>query len=832
MPADADALVRQLQAIVDRLEIVLGELNEGIVWTDEIGRIQWCNDRFARLLDRTRAQLFDTLLLDVLPLENSDGSSEVERHPVKLALHTEMSATQIYRFRREKGEIVDLEIFWTGLPTLLDTQGALLVLRSRNKEISYCVPTRDALEGSTLYSILAEHSTDWICRQTLDGVLIYASPACQRLLGLNPEQAIGRSAFDLYHPDDAATIRQFYDRIARDPETPLTLSHRIRHDSEYYLWFETTFNAVRNPYGQVREVISVSRDVTDRLSYQKTLQRNEKRFRVLIENITDAILILDSRGLLRYVSPSAERLLGYASEAYVGQAPIQFVSEDDTNTVKRVFRRVLRRKGRCEYLVEFGVRHSDGRRLVFEATMTNLLDEPAIEGIVVNCHDITERKQAELQLRYDALHDALTGLPNRTLFMERLAQSIAQKKRHPDYNFAVLYLDLDRFKAVNDSLGHIAGDRLLVEVAKRLKSQIRYDDTVARLSGDEFAILLQDVTLEASAHQLADRLQRSLQDPLELNYQEVFVTASIGIVMASDLYHTPSDVLRDADTAMYRAKQLGKARQELFDTSMSQNNLKLLKLGVDLRHALDRRELELYYQPIVALESGQISGFEALLRWNHNELGCISPEEFIPIAEETGAIVPLGWWILDEACRQMQRWRKLFPEKSLVVCVNLSGRQFSQPSLVDRVAQTLAETKLEAKFLKLEITETTIVENAATVMETLQQFKHMGVQLSIDDFGTGYSSLSRLRSFPIDTLKIDKSFVRTMDVDRENLEITKSIVMLGQSLDISTIAEGVETPTHLAELRQLGCQYAQGYLFSRPVPAAKVNEIVASNPKW
>jgi len=344
--------------------------------------------------------------------------------------------------------------------------------------------------------------------------------------------------------------------------------------------------------------------------------------------------------------------------------------------------------------------------------------------------------------------------------------------------------------------------------------------------------LLQDVTLEASAHQLADRLQRSLQDPLELNYQEVFVTASIGIVMASDLYHTPSDVLRDADTAMYRAKQLGKARQELFDTSMSQNNLKLLKLGVDLRHALDRRELELYYQPIVALESGQISGFEALLRWNHNELGCISPEEFIPIAEETGAIVPLGWWILDEACRQMQRWRKLFPEKSLVVCVNLSGRQFSQPSLVDRVAQTLAETKLEAKFLKLEITETTIVENAATVMETLQQFKHMGVQLSIDDFGTGYSSLSRLRSFPIDTLKIDKSFVRTMDVDRENLEITKSIVMLGQSLDISTIAEGVETPTHLAELRQLGCQYAQGYLFSRPVPAAKVNEIVASNPKW
>ncbi|OAB61513.1 hypothetical protein AY599_05785 [Leptolyngbya valderiana BDU 20041] len=826
MPAKTNAIVRQLRAAVDRFENALGELTEAIAWTNDTGRVQWCNRGFAKLLGRSRSDLYQIDIVELFPVESDCDRNGSTPHPFHLALTSDSYTTQIYHSQNRDGRPRVLELFYNTVSVEPSEPHVLLVARERTE-------TPDRTDSSSLYQLLADHSTDWISRQTLDGIFLYTSPAGQRLLGYAPDRAIGRSAFELYHPKEIERLHQIYQEVIRRPETPISLAHRIRHKNEYYLWFETTFNAVRSPQGNVtREIVAVSRDVTDRLSYQTTLQRNEKRFRALIENVTDAIFILDAQGMLRYASPSAEKLLGYTSEKYLGQSPLQFLEKNEIPKVRRAFYKARRFPGQCEVLREFRIRHADGTSLVFEAAITNLLSEPALEGIVVNCHNITERKKAEVQLRYDALHDALTGLPNRTLFMERLSQAIAYKKRQPNYSFAVLYLDLDRFKSINDSLGHLAGDRLLVEVAKRLKSLVRQGDTVARLSGDEFAILLQDMSADANAQLLADRLQNSLQNPLELEYQEIFVTASIGIVLVDTLYQTPSDVLRDADTAMYRAKQLGKARQEIFDSTMSKNNLKQLRLGVDLRHALDRKELELFYQPIVSLMSGRISGFEVLLRWNHDEFGRVSPDEFIPIAEETGAIVPLGWWVLSQACHQMKRWRKQFTNRELTVCVNLSGRQFSQPSIVERVEQALKLTHLDPCFLKLEITETTIVENEATVLDTLQRLKKMGVQLSIDDFGTGYSSLSRLRSFPIDTLKIDKSFVQTMERDRGNLAITKSIVMLAETLNISTVAEGVEIPEHLNQLRQLGCEYAQGYLFSRPVNAEQASEVICENPTW
>lgn len=820
---DLQALSQQFQSFIKRLEIAWEESHEAIARIDRRGCLQWCNRQFSQRLNRSPATLKGIDLATVLNLEQGGKPVPLKRHPVRLALTSELSTGETYRWiSSHQSHLV--EIISMRLPSPLSS--AILIIRLRSSQ-------QTTQSRSNLYQFIAEHASDWISRQTTDGMVLYASPACQRLLDYAPETLIGRSAFELYHEDDRDRVQKTYQQLLHHPQQPVTLTCRLRHENLYYLWFEITLNAVRNQSnGNVCEIVAVARDITDRLSYQTTLQRNEKRFRALIENITDTITILDRQGNLRYASPSIEKLLGYPVEARLGQPTLPLVCEDNAPQVRRAFWRLLRRPDSYQYLSDFQVYHADGNLVAIEATMTNMLHDPAVEGIVINCHNITERKQVENQLRHDALHDALTGLPNRTLFMERLFQAIAQRKRHPDCGFAVLYLDLDRFKAINDSLGHLAGDRLLVEVARRLERQVRGDDTVARLSGDEFAILLPDITTDLEAHKLAARLQQCLQKPLQLDYQEVTVTASIGIVIASDRDLTPSDLLRDADSAMYRAKQLGKARQELFDSTMSQNALQLLKLSVDLRHALSQNALELYYQPIVTLQTGQIHGVEALLRWNHPELGFVSPSEFIPIAEDTGAIVPLGWWTLQQACQQLSQWHRQFPDFALTASVNLSGRQFSQPALVEQVWQILQATGLEARSLKLEITETTICENADTVVNMLERLKAMNVQLSIDDFGTGYSSLSRLRSFPLDTLKIDRSFVSTIDSDSGNFAITKSIVMLAEALNITTIAEGVETTSHLAKLRELGCQYAQGYLFAHPLPADEMTELLAQNPCW
>ncbi len=434
-----------------------------------------------------------------------------------------------------------------------------------------------------------------------------------------------------------------------------------------------------------------------------------------------------------------------------------------------------------------------------------------------------ERQKVEKQLAHDALYDRLTDLPNRHLLSNHLHRALEKYRRDRNHQFAVFFLDLDRFKYVNDSLGHKSGDLLLVGIAQRLKTCLRASDILARLGGDEFAILLENIQTLNEATKLAERIKQSLESPFHLGIHEVFTSVSIGIAFSEPGIDSPEELLRNADIAMYKAKALGKTRYELFDDTLHIQVVNRLRLETDFHHSLDRGEFRLHYQPIVSLIDGRVIGFEALVRWQHPQRGYVSPEEFIPLAEETGMIIPLGWWILQEVCYQLREWQIRFNNSSLTMGVNISQKQFSQPRLIDSLLQIFQTTGLEAQSLQLEITESLLMENTQATMETLRQLKALGCKLHLDDFGTGYSSLSYLHSLPIDVLKIDRSFVEAIDSEGNNSQIVEAILMMAKSLGLKAIAEGIETETQLAKLQTFQCLYGQGYLFAKPLEARSLS---------
>ncbi len=447
--------------------------------------------------------------------------------------------------------------------------------------------------------------------------------------------------------------------------------------------------------------------------------------------------------------------------------------------------------------------------------------------------EISERMLLQEQLLKMALYDALTGLPNRFLFMERLEQALNRAKQHPDHRFAVLFLDCDRFKVVNDSLGHFVGDELLIALARRLEASLTQTDTLARLSGDEFAILLTGIEDINCVTLVADQILKALSFPFQLKRQEVFINASIGITLSNLNYEQPEYLLRDADTAMYRAKTLGKGQYQIFDAEMHNAAIQVLQLENDLRRAVNQQEFIVHYQPIVALTTGKIVGFEALLRWHHPRQGLISPSLFIPIAEETGLINPIGNWVLREACYQLQQWHhQRLTDYPLTMSVNLSARQFAQPDLIEQIDIILGETQLNPQSLKLEITESVIMKNSQPIKVIFQQLQERQIQLCIDDFGTGYSSLSYLHHFPIDNIKIDRSFISSLSGNSDNLGLISAIMNIAQALKMSVTAEGIETTQQLEQLRVLNCDFGQGYLFSKPLDGKKATNLIKSATQW
>jgi len=576
------------------------------------------------------------------------------------------------------------------------------------------------------------------------------------------------------------------------------------------------------------------------LAERTGLRQSERRFRTLTEKSGDVIMILDARRVVKYVSPSVRGVLGLTTSSLKGRDLLESVRTEDTALVRISLKACVERD--TGESMEFQLRHQDGSWRSFECVPRNLLSDTSIDGLVLNLRDITARKRAEMELQFNAGHDGLTGLPNRALFLERLQGVIDRLRRHPEQTAAVLFIDIDNFKVINDSLGHEAGDELIVELGQRIKTSLRTGDTVgrvpsaaengetvARMGGDEFTVLLEDLRDMGAAMRVAQRIRELIEHPFVLRGHKIHRSASIGVALATG-DTSAEDLMRNADIAMYRAKNNGKSCCELFDAEMHAQVMMRLQAEADLRRAVERQEFRLYYQPVVTLATEAVEGFEALVRWERPGSGLVQPGEFIPLAEETGMIVELGEWVLTEACQQAIRWQqKGGGEAAPYVSVNISGKQFSCPSFLSQIKGALEKSGLLPHLLKLELTESVAMENAPRTEQILGQIQQLGVKLSIDDFGTGYSSLSYLRRFPIHTLKIDKSFVLNMRENNEACAIVRTIVALARSLQMAVVAEGLETPEQLKELKAIVCDAAQGYLFAKPMPASESLEFLARN---
>ena len=675
-------------------------------------------------------------------------------------------------------------------------------------------------------------------------VFFLMSAQTDEILYISPtyETVWGRSCQSLYenpqswlsaiHPEDSlraiATIETQF-RTGDEFEE----EYRIVRPDNSVRWIWVRAFPIRDDRGEVNRFVGVAEDITKRKEAEEALKKSEEQFRLTFEMAPIGMAITTLDGKFKRVNQALCDSLGYTSQellqfsftdiSYPEDIELHLSLEKKLAEGKeedfQIEKRYLAKDNRVvdTLLKVVIVRDSNGKPLHFNNQIL----------------DITERKQMERQLLHDALHDGLTQLPNRALFMDRLEQQLKRTQTQEQYEFAVLFLDLDRFKVVNDSVGHLIGDKLLIEIARRLEECINPTDTVARLGGDEFTILLENIQSIEEATLVAERIYHALALPFHLDGYELFTSASIGIALSSDGYEKPEDILRDADLTMYSAKEQGKARYEVFDPSMHKLAINRLQLETDFRRGLERQEFRVYYQPITSLVTGNLSGFEALARWQHPTRGLVSPTEFIPIAEETGLIVSFGNWLLKEACQQLRNWQvKYNLHPPLKISVNLSGKQLKEPSLVDQIDAILQETGLEGQFLKLEITESILMGNLETATKILLALREKKIQLSIDDFGTGYSSLSYLHRFPVNTLKIDRSFIEQMQSNQGNSAIVKTIVTLAHLLNMDVIAEGIETTSQLAQLKLLKCEHGQGYYFSKPLTKEEAEELIASSPQW
>ncbi|HLI74785.1 MAG TPA: EAL domain-containing protein [Acidimicrobiales bacterium] len=579
--------------------------------------------------------------------------------------------------------------------------------------------------------------------------------------------------------------------------------------------------------GALATISLLGRVTVAREKVANDLRQSERRFKALVSNAADIIIVTDFEGRLQYASPAFERQLGLPAEPFYGQVMGGFIHEDDLQRLSEEFPPLVADPSRV-LRSEMRIADAEGVWRQFETVITNRVDDPDVRGIVANLHDVTEQRRMQEHLAHAAIHDPLTGLPNRVLFMDRLSMALRRAERGRRV-VAVAFLDLDRFKLINDGLGHAVGDELLQSVAARLLETLRSVDTVARFGGDEFTILWDDVRDQDEVTTIVRRLLADLQRPFPLDHGPVFVTASIGVALSVESGATPSSMLRDADTAMYLAKESGRNQMEVFESNSHAVALKSFHLLNELHGALTENEFRLCYQPIIELDSGAVVATEALIRWEHPTRGLLGPDQFVPMAEETGLIVPVGGWALRTACQQAAAWNRRAAElgrQHLDVHVNVSPRQLGSSGCIESVARAVDEAGITPGMLCLEITEGTLMRNERAAAETLQALHRLGVKISVDDFGTGYSSLSYLKHFPIDSLKVDRTFVDGLGEDPEDSAIVSAVVALAHSLGLTAVAEGVETDIALEELRLLGCDLGQGYLFGAPVPPDELDDML------
>jgi len=700
------------------------------------------------------------------------------------------------------------------------------VLRHRVRRLLRARHTETELDQSEAFAqSIINNALDGIITIGAQGIIQSFNPAAEYIFGYFSGEAVGQD-IDLLMPD---FLRSVYDSDHtgehHSGESKLTGISREtlgkRKDSTIFI---VEFAISKINVGKQVLFTVILRDITGRKRAEEALRESEERYRLLTENTYDLISEISNEGKYLYLCPNYKDVLGYEPEELLGRKLTDFIHPEDLPAVRAGLNRVFEQLALGQVVYRF--RHRYGELRWFESTGKTYQTAAGSSRVVFVSRDITERQRYEQTIRHQAFHDALTGLPNRMLFKDRLTLAIAHAKRNKQL-LSVLFLDLDRFKLINDTLGHAVGDQLLQEITSRLKGCVREDDTVARLGGDEFTLLLQDIIMAENTAKVAHKILNAIRKPVKIDGHELYITTSIGIVLYPNDGEDAETLLKNADTAMYLAKEKGRNNYQLYTPSMNAKAFERLAMENSLRRAIERNEFIVYYQPKVNISTGQVIGMEALVRWQHPELGLVAPGEFIPMAEETGLIVPIGEWVLRTACAQNKAWQdEGLP--LLRVAVNLSARQFQLQNLEEMVSKVLKDTGMEPKWLELEITESVAMQNAEYAVKMLQDLKDMGIHLSIDDFGTGYSSLSYLKRFPINKLKIDKSFISEMCIDKDNAAIASTVIVLGQSLKLGVIAEGVETQEQLDFLKNHSCEEMQGFLFGKPMPASDFKDLIGS----
>jgi diguanylate cyclase (GGDEF)-like protein/PAS domain S-box-containing protein len=675
----------------------------------------------------------------------------------------------------------------------------------------------DLLErNEARFRAMVRASSDMMAIVDAYGQLTYASPAAEKILGLDPEALVGTNAFDLIHREDRPRVVAAFELAKSDPDLAERVEMRMVHADGGYRNIEAVgTNLLHEP--AIAGLVVTARDVTDRRRAEAELREAQERFRNAFEHAPIGMALMSLDGRLFRVNRAMVQILGHGADVLLRATLRDLTDAKDHEAGAAALGRLLSGDVPSTQL-EVRFLHHDGHP-VWTSLSTSIVRDMNEKPLYFVCQleDVTERRATGEALAHQAIHDPLTGLPNRSHFVDRLERELA-RAAGTHGRVAVLFLDLDRFKVVNDSLGHSAGDRLLVAVGDRLSAAMRNDDVVARFGGDEFTVLCANVG-RVESELIAERLAAALANPVALVEGEVFVTASIGIALSDGRNETPETLLRNADAAMYRAKELGRDRTELFATPTHHRAVDNLRTGNALHRALERGELRMHYQPVLDLARGALTGFEALIRWQHPERGLVPPSEFIPLAEETGLIVPIGAWALEQACRQTVRWHEASIGRTrLSISVNLSLRQLAEPTLPNEVARVLRDTGLDPGSLWLEITESTLMRDVESALSALGALRALGLHLAVDDFGTGYSSMAYLERFPVESLKIDRSFVSELGHRADSTAIANAIVSLAHALRLKTVAEGIEHADQLALLRSMGCELGQGYLFGPPRP--------------
>ncbi len=847
---------RWLQASIYPVQDESGRLLEMALVIEDVTGRRWAEEalkeseeRHRRLVEsspETIAVLSEGKIVFIntagVRLAGADGPEDLLGKPYLDFVHPDFrEAVESRLLRVQKGESVELlqekllrpdgsavEVEATTIPTIYEGKPAVQSLirditgrkeaetKLRKSEASLAEAQRMAHLGSWEWDVVTG-KISW-------------SEEVYRIYGYTPGEFVPTvdRLMEIIHPDDRELVRKNIDDALYEYK-PYDFEHRIVRPDGTERVVHRRAEVVFDEEGGPRRMIGAIHDITGRRKAEEALRESEERFRGAFEDAPIGVALVGLDGRRFRVNRALCEMLGYSEEELLGRNYLETVHPEDREISAESLRRTLK-EGAGSYTLERRYVHADGHAVWNLSSVSLICDSRGKPSHLVCLHqDITERKALEEQLEHQAFHDTLTGFPNRALFMDRLEQALARLDRREE-PIAVLFMDLDNFKIVNDSLGHEVGDRLLVAVAGRLKECVRPEDTVARFGGDEFAVLLEGITDLNGATRIAARITGALKTPFNFEGREVFAGVSVGIALATQAPDEPEGLLRNADLALYGAKKEGKARYEVFDASMGVEALERLKLESALRRALERGEFRIYYQPTLSISTGRISSMEALIRWEHPERGLLEPDEFLPVAEESGLIVQIGEWIIDEVCRQGWEWQERFADGSPPgVCMNVSARQLSQTDFTGKVTESLHSSGLRAQGLSLEIPEGVLMDAAEANAGKLEALRALGVDIVIDDFGTAYSSLSHLRRLPLNFLKIDRSLVVKLGEEREDRAIVSAVIKLAKALGWEVVAQGVETDEQLALLREMGCDTVQGYYFSRPVTSEEATALLEAN---